>query len=329
MRISFVTASCSADYPADAADAHPRSTLPLCFLWRGESNDSGICPPVLVFVPGLGGIACNWYSTGTTGTSPCASGVATTICTLMRTKLVTGLRLSLPTPLGAPGTTIAARPCRRSGRRDSARRDYYSTQQIYFVGHSKGGLDLAEAITESNIYPLVKGVFDISSPNQGTALATWAFANHSTVTSLEATLKSEYGITLNLLVPAVQDMEVANMATLRAVEDPIFEKSLAKPFYTSGGSGFYNSDLTLVTGGILNSLIPIVDTNSQNDGFVTVGESLLSPVLQRYGVRSGRSFPDEPGRRFLSQDFRPHSGNRDHHQRIPADLRQWLREIRR
>jgi hypothetical protein len=253
----------------------PDPLYPYVFYGAVNPTTAGFVTPVLVFVPGLGGVACNWYSTGTTGTSPCASGVANDMYAYA---YQAGYRTAFITPntTGAPGTTIAADAAVLAGVIPRVA-SYYSTQQIYFVGHSKGGLDLEEAILNSNIYPLVKGVFDISSPNQGTALATWAFANQSTVTSLEATLKSEYGITLNLLVPAVQDMEVANMATLRAVEDPIFEKSLAKPFYTWGGSGFYNSDLTLVTGGILNSLIPIVDTNSQNDGFVTVGESLLSP----------------------------------------------------
>jgi hypothetical protein len=53
--------------------------------------------------------------------------------------------------------------------------------------------------------------------------------------------------------------------------------SLAKPFYTWGGTGFYDNTATLLTGGLLDSLIPIVDQNSENDGLVTVGESQLTP----------------------------------------------------
>jgi len=237
--------------------------------------------PVVVFVPGLGGVACDWYSTGSTGNAPCIeNGAAAPVNDMYAWAYQSGYRTAFisPTTNNTPATGTIAADAAVLASVIPRVASYYNTNQIYFVGHSKGGLDLQEAVLNTSIYPLVKGMFDLSTPNQGTALATWAFANESTVESLESLLQSEYGVTLNLLVPAVQDMEVANMTALRARLDPQFEKSLLKPFYTWGGTGFYNSSLTTVTGAILDSVVPINDALNENDGFVTVGESQLSPL---------------------------------------------------
>jgi Alpha/beta hydrolase of unknown function (DUF915) len=134
--------------------------------------------PVLIFVPGLGGVACDWYSTGSTGVSPCApsNGVAPA-----NDMYAYAYQAGYRTAFVSPNTTNT--PAGGSISADAAVlasvipriATYYNTKQIYFVGHSKGGLDLQEAILNANIYPLLKGIFNLSTPNQGTALANWAF----------------------------------------------------------------------------------------------------------------------------------------------------------
>src|ERR1700733_4738072 len=218
--------------------------------------------PVVVFVPGLGGVASDWYTNNDMYADAYQAGY--------RTAFISPNSASAPAngSISANAAVLANVIPRIA--------TYYNTQQIYFVGHSKGGLDLQEAILNANIYPLVKGIFNISTPNQGTALANWAFANSTLTKQIEGELSTKYGINLNLLSIAVYDMETTNMATLRASLDAKFEQSLAKPFYTWGGTGFYDSTPTILTGGLLDTLIPIVDANTENDGLVTVGESQLS-----------------------------------------------------
>jgi hypothetical protein len=250
-------------------------------LFYGATNPAfNFVTPVVVFVPGLGGVACDWYSTGSTGNAPCTPGGQTAPANDM---YAYAYQAGYRTAFISPNTDNS--PANGSIASDAANiaavipriASYYNATQIYFVGHSKGGLDIEEAILNPSIYPLVKGVFNLSSPNQGDALADWAFAHPVATQTLETELQSKYGVSLNFLSAAVYDMETANMTKLRAALDPVFETSLAKPFFTFGGTGFYDNAVTLITGGLLDTLIPIVDMNTENDGLVTVGESQLSP----------------------------------------------------
>jgi len=270
---------------------------------------SNFITPVVVFVPGLGGVACDWYSTGATGNAPCQPGGTTAPANDMyayayqagyRTAFISPTTDNSPAngSISADAAVIASVIPRIAA--------FYNTQKIYFVGHSKGGLDLEEAILNPAVYPLVKGIFTLSTPNQGTALANWAFANQATTQQIESELLTDYGINLNFLTIAVYDMQTNDMATLRGVLDPQFEKSLAKPFYTWGGTGFLDSTATTILGGLLTTLVPLVDQNSENDGLVTVGESQLTPeyandmafvTVDHFQVNQGHvSFPKIDGR---------------------------------
>ena len=266
--------------------------------------------PVLVFVPGLGGVACDWYSTGSTGNAPCIqNGVAAAANDMYGYAYESGYRTAFISPntdnspangsIAADAANIASAIPRIAA--------FYNTKSIYFIGHSKGGLDLQEAVLTASVYPLVKGIFTLSTPSQGTVLANWAFAHTALTQEIETDLsEAPYFLNLNLLSIAVYDMQTNEMATLRGVLDPTFEKSLAKPFYTWGGTGFYDSAATYLTGGLLDTLIPIVDVNSENDGFVTIAESHLTPeisndmgtvAVDHFKVNQGDvSFPKISGR---------------------------------
>jgi len=215
--------------------------------------------PVLVFVPGLGGVASDWYTNNAMYAYAYQWGYRTAFITPNATNT------SASETMQSDGSVLASVIPRVAS--------YYKVSQMYFIGHSKGGLDLQQAILDGNILPYVKAVFTVATPNQGTELADWAFESANQAIVKEISQKYN----LDLDSSAVTDMEVANMTTFRAAADPVFTQLLNKPFYYFSGDGYADSAVTFVTGSLLHKLVPGTDQNSQNDGLVTVGESLLSP----------------------------------------------------
>ncbi len=215
--------------------------------------------PVLVFVPGLGGVASDWYTNNDMYAYAYQWGYRTAFITPNTTN--TSASGSIQSD-GSVLQTVIPRVA-----------SYYNVPQMYFIGHSKGGLDLQQAILDGNILPYVKALFTIATPNQGTKLADWAF-EPSNQTIVEGLMKK---YNLDLESNAVADLEVANMTPFRAAADPAFTQLPNKPFYYFSADGYQDSAVTLVTGSLLRKLVPGTDQNSQNDGLVTVGESQLSP----------------------------------------------------
>jgi len=232
--------------------------------------------PVLVFVPGLGGLACDWYSTGSSGNAPCMNnGAADPANNMYAYAYQWGYRTAFINPntdntpanssIQADGVVLQSSIPRVAS--------HFNVSQMYLIGHSKGGLDLQQAILNGGITPYVKGIFTIGTPNQGSALATWAFqpANQTFIQQIEA----QFNINLNSA--AVAGMTIPNMSTFRAAADPIFGQLLNKPFFYFSGDGYPNSSLTTDLGSLLHKIVPGTDMNSQNDGLITVAESRLSP----------------------------------------------------
>jgi len=234
--------------------------------------------PVLVFVPGLDGVASDWF------TDNSMYGYA----------YQNGYRTAFITPNSA--NSAAARTIQSDGSvlQSVIPRvaSFYNVPQMYFIGHSKGGLDLQQAILDGGVLPYVKAVFTISTPNQGTALADWAFepTNETIVEGLAQKFN------LNLATQGVADMEVANMTPFRAAADPVFLQLTNKPFYYFSGDGYFDSVLTFATGSLLHKLVTGTDENSQNDGLVTVGEAQLSPeYANQLGVIAADHFQMNQG----------------------------------
>ena len=142
-------------------------------------------------------------------------------------------------------------------------REHFNANKMYLIGHSKGGVDIQAAMLDPDTAALVKAVFTISSPNQGTELADWAFEN------------PDWAEPLNLRTPGVESLKTDNMAVFRALADPIL-KSYGIPFYYFSGTVFTGHPITLLTGAILRSLVPGPYRDNMNDGFVTVERSRLS-----------------------------------------------------
>ena len=146
---------------------------------------------------------------------------------------------------------------------------------------------------DQNIADLIKAVFSLSGPNQGTELADWAFEN------------TEISGPLGLLNPAVDSLRVSNMEDFRQLVDPVL-RSYGIPFYTLNGTRFGENPVTLTTGTILRELAPGDTQESYNDGFVTVARSRLAPEISadiglvpanHFATDSGNmSFPKVAGR---------------------------------
>ena len=138
---------------------------------------------------------------------------------------------------------------------------HYGVTKLYVVAHSKGGVDVQAAMLDSRVAGLVKALIMISTPNQGTELADWAFGPGRAIAGQ-----------LNLLGPGVESMKTSTMSLFRSVADPILQAS-GIPIYTMAGDRFSNDPLTAPTGVVLRSLVP----GEQNDGFVTIPRTRLSP----------------------------------------------------
>jgi hypothetical protein len=145
---------------------------------------------------------------------------------------------------------------------------YFGVSKVYFVAHSKGGLDLEDALVSAQWLGIANSVIELGTPNQGDALANWIFlpANKAIATQL------------GLLTPAVQSLEISNVQQMRAQWDPIFQNAGIQ-FYTISG----NTDAcppgdptcsTAITGPILTKITGGAKAPA-NDGFVTRPESLL------------------------------------------------------
>ena len=140
--------------------------------------------------------------------------------------------------------------------------DHFGVDSLYVVGHSKGGVDIQGAMVDPVVSSRIKGVFTISTPNQGTALADW-LANQPALAAA-----------LNLDNPAVRDLETEKMAAFRSRMDPIL-RATGVPFYTIAGNTFEGHPITEVTGPLLRLLAPCINVVCANDGLVTVADTKL------------------------------------------------------
>lgn len=138
---------------------------------------------------------------------------------------------------------------------------HFGVQQVHIVAHSKGGLDTQVAMLDPGFRSDIKSMFLIACPNQGTALADWAFGSGYKIANL-------FGFT----TPGLYDLRPEHVAQLRAQLDPVFETAGIQFWYIEGTSYTGQQDLFYhITGPILKSL-----TNGvPNDGLVATTEVTL------------------------------------------------------
>lgn len=211
-------------------------------------SDVGQNAPVLVFVHGISGTAMTWWKNNNMYETACKSQYRTAFVSLSRDN----------TPNHASIATNAA-----------ILQDllphiaaHFDVEKMYLIGHSKGGVDIQAAMLDAATANLVRAVFTISSPNQGTELADWAFEN------------PDKSGPLNLLNAAVESLKTENMAVFRSQADPILN-GYGIPFYTISGTTCKGHPITEITGEILKALVPGILKDKSNDGLVTVERTRL------------------------------------------------------
>src|SRR5688500_13114429 len=226
-----------APLPSRDAGAEPN-------IFYGANNPaSRATSSVLVFVHGLGGSASDWWTRSDMYQVAYDAGYRTAYVSLNADNSPNNATI-------AENSAMLKILLPRIAER-------FRTDQLYLIGHSKGGLDIQSAMLSPSIRRLTKAVFTISTPNLGTELANWAFDNPR--------IAAPFG----LLTPAVASIRTDAVAIFRAIADPILKAS-GIPFYTISGNVFFDSAGTAITGSILRSLTTNTTNDTFNDGLVTV-----------------------------------------------------------
>ncbi len=245
----ILAASLFAQSAATPPDPVPDSTYPNLFYGALPSTTNAI-RPVLVFVPGFKATASNWWINNDMYSKAYASGYRTAFMSMNADNSRND------SDFGTNGLVIRTLlPSVLS---------HYGVSQVYFIGHSEGGLDIQSALLDPATLSAAKAVFTIDSPNQGTALADCAQGPPGTLCYAAA----QY---FQLDGPALQSMTTANVAQFRATADPYFTTAGVQ-FYTLSGKTPFGNIITDLTGLVLGGLVP----ETPNDGLVTVPESQLS-----------------------------------------------------
>jgi hypothetical protein len=227
----------------------PRS--PQQHIFYGEVPPGGSEAPVLVFVHGVNGLASDWWAPpNDMYRLAFRAGYRTAFVSLSpdNTRNNAGILPNAAVFKGALRTILA-----RLGARP-----------VYVIAHSKGGVDVQAALLDSNTAKMVRAVFTVGSPHQGTELADWAFGPGQGPAA-----------GLGLLTPAIAALQTSWMASLRQLADPL-ATALGIPYFTVAGSSYTTppNPLTSQTGPVLASL-----TQGQpSDGIVTVARSRLPPI---------------------------------------------------
>jgi hypothetical protein len=237
-------------------------------LWYGAIPPSGPHGPVLVFVHGLDGEYQDWIESG--NCSPTATGCTGAGNDMYNYAYQAGFRtvfLSLNTNNLTNTASIQTNAAMLQTMFPLIL-SHYGVSKVFFVCHSKGGLDLEAAIANPEWIGIANMVITMGTPNQGDALASWIFLPQN----------QQVGQGLMLLNPAVQSMEVANVEQLRPQWDAIFQQAQI-PFFTLSGNTYTCPNTTgpcatATTGPLLAGITG--GTNAPpNDGLVDHPETLL------------------------------------------------------
>jgi pimeloyl-ACP methyl ester carboxylesterase len=217
-------------------------------IWYGAIPPNGAQAPLLVFIHGLGGTANYFWINNDMYTDAYNAGYRTAF-------------ISMNADNSPGNNTIAVNGIVVKNTIPTVAR-HFATRKMYLIGHSKGGLDLQFAMANyPAIRALVKAVFTLGTPNQGSQMADWAFGPGK-----------PYANSLGLLTPGMASLKVANVQTYRSTFDPVFSAA-GIPFFYLAGNSFVGNSLTALTGPVLFGL-----SGQANDGLVAPSEAPLPPA---------------------------------------------------
>lgn len=266
-------------------------------LFYGAVPTRGYDLPVVVFVHGLGGSFVDWIEANN-----CPNPLPVGGCKASSTAPGLGSKNDMYDYAYQAGFRTAFMSMNADNSNNSASiqtnaamlqtllpsiLSHFNVSKVYFVAHSKGGLDLEEAIANSQFIGIANAVVELGTPNQGDALADWCFSPAGAGACALA----------GLLTPGVESLEIANVLQLRMQWDPIFQNSHI-PFYTVSGNTYScnggvtcptiitGPELALITTPPGGKQTPCGQTGNApcNDGLVTHDETLLPST---YGMELG------------------------------------------
>ena len=244
--LAFVSAAAfpAANRPAAVPTPAPAPGGPANVFYGGV-NPASPNAPVLLFVHGLGSNAMYWFTGGNDMYSDAYNAGYRTVYISMNAD-----NSGNSAPIAQNAATLQ--------QLLPGILAYYKTSSVYLVCHSKGGLDAQDAMLSPAFMSSVKGVFTLASPNQGDALADWAYGKGNPIAAR-----------LGMLSPGLSDLQTSVVGPLRIQLDPLFSVS-GIPFYTLEGNNFRAEKSVFygITGPILKSLTGGED----NDGLVAVEE---------------------------------------------------------
>jgi hypothetical protein len=237
-------------------------------IFYGAVLPTAASGPIVVFIHGLNGTASDWWLNQVAGTPNLmysmayAAGYRTVFISLNPDNSRND------DPWQANGATLKGYLQTVSAHFNGAR--------FYLVGHSEGGLDIEAALLNAGynaldpvIAPMAKAVFTIATPNQGTALADFAFCVNLPPNCAGSKIAGDLGLT----TPGVQALETPIVKAFRAQADPVFARAGIQ-FYTFAGNtpqgGATTSVVLAATSLILDSLTP-----GPNDGLVPLSSVSL------------------------------------------------------
>ncbi len=260
----------------------PRLTTDPVFpnLFYGATPERGANSPIIVFVHGLGGSFIDWIEVNNCPTSvPTCKGSNNDMYDLAYQGGYNTVFLSMNADNSNNSLSIQNNAAMLQTL-FPAILSHYNVSKVYFVSHSKGGLDLEDAIANPEWIGIANAVIDLGTPNQGDALADWCFSPAGNAACS----------VVGLLTPGVQSLEIANVQELRTQWDPIFQNARI-PFYTVSGNtwvcpGGAGTCPTGITGPIVVTITePPSGSEGRcgtapkyyvcNDGLVTYPETLL------------------------------------------------------
>ena len=238
------------DNPPDPQPLPPTGIAWLDNIYFGATPPQANDRPVLVFVHGYGGTAQNWWTS-----TPCGD-----VNDMYATAYQAGYRTAFVNLGGSDGQDTGSMwdDGKTLSWQLKAIAGIYRVDELDIVAHSKGGVDAQDAVVYRGLSDLVRNVFTLGTPHQGSELADLVYSQPARwLTRL-----------LGLQNDATYSLQTGYMQYFRALTDPIAETQDVT-YYTAAGTdtGPLLSTLWL-TGLYLSSFGP-------NDGVVTVASTEL------------------------------------------------------
>ena len=233
-------------------------------IYYGAVPPGGEAAPVLVFVPGLGGVASDYWGPTFVVEAGDNDMYAFAYRRGYRTAFVT------LTERGEPGNDKWDNG-RRLAQQITAIANYYSIDRVSVVGHSKGGIDAHAAIVGrdgdyAGVASRVRNLITLSTPHQGSEMADFAMTDRG------QGLLNQVGLPFKV-DGALAGITTEAMASFRAEVDAKTDLNRQVRFFTAGGTSWGPQNGVLrISGSFLGS------SEGASDGLVTVASTVLPSV---------------------------------------------------